>query len=304
MYNVKTQEKLVKEFLANVDLNLEIVKAYGDLGDYMKQDDAGMVKYIITETNKIMLASIPEGVEIPEVSVYISMGGNDNMVRTIDLILRNKHTSSYEFKMKNKFVYSENIFDTLVDFLKCSYVELLIDTLVRGNLEKVNSKLAEISKEAGNTFSVKIVSPLNNKGKKIAKITDEEVVFVADEEKVFCLDDILIFCEENEFLTADMIKQGFDEEVSRFAEAQTTVQFVGTHNPLVSYICEIGRLVKPFTLIKKVYSKNIEKVKSDKETYAYSYKDGNYSVIYINGDRREVVLHPFNTETLELVDVQ
>lgn len=303
MYNVEVKDNLVKEFLSNVDANLEIVKAYGSLAESMKQDDAGMAKYLITETAKIMVASVPDGIKIPEVSVYTSMNGDDNMIRVIDLILRNKYSSNYEFKMKNRVVFSEDVFEVVVDFLKCSYVELIIDTLVRKNLEVVNAKLAEIGEQAGNEFTVKIVSPLSNEGKKIVKITDKEVVFVADEERALALDDILVFCQPTEFLTEEKIKQGFDNEVSRFAEAQTTPQFIGVHDPLVAYICDISKLVKPFTLIKKVYSKNIAKVKGNKETFAYYQNDKVYSVIYVSEDGKEVALQPFNVETLEIEDV-
>lgn len=303
MYNIKLKNEIVKDFISNVDANLEIVKAYGSLAESMKNDDSGMVKYLINESTKVMSASIPDGIVIPEVSLYTSMNGDSNMIRVIDLTLRNKYSSKYEFKMKNSIVYSENVFDAVVDFLKCSYIELIIDTLVRKNLEVVNAKLAEIGEEAGNEFSVKIVSPLSNKGKKIVKLTDSEVVFVADEERALELDDILVFCKPNEFLTEDKITQGFNEEVSRFAEAQTTPQFIGVHDPLVGYICDISKLIKPFTLIKKIYSKNIEKVKGSKETFAYFQKDGVYSVIFVSEDGREVALQPFDVETLEVSDV-
>ena len=303
MNNVRIKNLLVDEFIQNVDANLEIVKAYGSLAESMKQDDAGMAKYLITETVKIMVASIPEGVNIPDVSVYTSMNGDHNMIRVVDLILRNKYSSKYEFKMKNRIVFSEDIFDVVVDFLKCSYIELIIDSLVRQNLEVVNAKLAEIGEAAGNEFKVSIVSPLSNKGKKIVKITDEEVVFVADEERVLNLDDILVFCQPREFLPEETIQKGFEDEVSRFAEAQTTPQFVGVHDPLVGYICDISKLIKPFTLIKKVYSKNISKVRGNKDTLAYFQEDKTYSVVSVNEDGVEVALKPFDIETLEVVDM-
>ena len=99
MFNIQMKNELVDEFVSNVDRNLSIVKAYGSLEESMKQDDAGMVKYLIKETTRIMVASIPGNIEIPSVSVYTSMNGDANMIRVIDLILRNKYSSDYEFKM-------------------------------------------------------------------------------------------------------------------------------------------------------------------------------------------------------------
>ena len=158
MFNIQMKNELVDEFVSNVDRNLSIVKAYGSLEESMKQDDAGMVKYLIKETNRIMVASIPGNIEIPSVSVYTSMNGDANMIRVIDLILRNKYSSDYEFKMKSRVVYSEDVFEVIVDFLKCSYIELIIDTLVNKNLEVVNTKLAEIGQKAENNFTVKVVT--------------------------------------------------------------------------------------------------------------------------------------------------
>lgn len=303
MYNIKSKNQLINEFTANADSKLGIINSYGNLREFMEKDDAGMAKFIINETNKIIKSSIPSGISIPEVSIYVSMNGTDNMIKVIDLILRNKYSSKYEFKFKKRVIYSENIFEVLVDFLKCSYIELIVDTLVRKNLDIVNLKLSEICEKAGNEFIVKIVSPLNNKGKKIVKITDNEIIFVADEERVLNLDDILVFCQPSEFLTESKIQQGLDNEVSKFAEALTTPQFIGVHDPLVNYICDISKLIKPFTLIKKVYSKNIDKAKGIKETFAFYLKDGVFSVIYLNEDGQEIALQPFNIDTLEVVDI-
>lgn len=303
MYNLNSKNEIVKQFVKNVDTNLDLVKRYGNLAECMENDNVDMAKYLIDETIKAMVSSVPDEISIPEVSVYTSMSGDGSMIRTIDLILRNKYSSNYKFKIKKKLVYSKEIFEVVADFLKCSYIELIVDTLVRQNLNVVNAKLAEIGKEAGNDFKVTIVSPLSNEGKKIISITDNEVVFVADEERALDLDDILVFCQPTEFLTEDKIKEGFDMEVAKFAQAQTTPQFVGVHDPLVGYICDISRLVKPFTLIKKVYSRNIDRLNSNKETLAYYLKDGIYSVISSNEDGKEVVLKPFNTDTLEVVEV-
>lgn len=303
MYNLKSKNEIVKNFVSNVDTNLDLVKRYGNLAECMRNDNVDMAKYLINEAVKAMVSSVPDEITIPDVSVYTFMNGDNDMIRTIDLSLRNKYSANYEFKMKKVIVYSEEVFEVVADFLKCSFIELIVDALVRENLEVVNEKLAEIGKEAGNTFKVRIVSPLSNEGKKIVKITDDEVVFVADEERALDLDDILVFCKPTEFITEEKIKEGFDMEVAKFAQAQTTPQFVGVHDPLVNYVCDISRLVKPITLIKKVYSKNIDKVKGNKETLAYYFKENVYSVIAVNEDGREVVLKPFNTEDLTVVDI-
>ena len=305
MYNVAKKNEIVNSFTSVADANLKVARMFGSISDCMKKDDASMAKFLIKKAVDSVIAAVPEELGVSDVAVYINQNGDDAMIRTIDVVLRNKYSSDYEFKFKGQLVYSENydVYDVLADFLKCSYIELITDALINKNLEEVNAKFAEIGKEAGNTFSVKEVSPLAGEGKKIAKITDKEVVFVADETRILEMDDILIFCEPNEVLSEEVIKQGYDNTVALFAQAQTTVQFVGVHEPVVGYICDISKLVKATTLIKKVYSKNAKKLgNSKKDALAYYNENDVFAVVSATEDGKEVVLQPFNTETLEVVD--
>lgn len=302
MYNVAKKDEFLKQFIINADANLELVKTYGSLAGSMRKDDADMVKYLIKEATRVVASSVPDGLDVPDVAVYTSQSGDENSINVVDLVLRNKHSSGYEFRFKKQLVVSDDVFEVLSDFIKCSWVELISDALIRANLEVVNDKLAEIGKEAGNNFVVKIVSPMGRDGRKVIKITDEEIVFVADESRILNMDDILIFNEPNEFLSEEVIKKGYTDTVALFAKAQTTPQFLGVHEPLVGYICDISKMVKPSTLIKKVYSKNVAKLRSDKESLAY-FNDGKvFSVLSVNSDGKEVVLKPFNIDTLEVED--
>lgn len=302
MYNNQKRNELVEQFIENVNLNVRYLKEFCDLHGAMKRGDSTSVKNLIGETARVFSAAVPEEVDIPEVSVFSTMSGDEG-ISLINLALRNRYSSEYTFKIKNQFVISEDVFEVFLDFFKCSYTELINYTLVRDNLVKVNAKLKEIITAAGNTFKVTIVPPLGNEGKKIIKITDDEIVYVADEDKALALDDILVFSEPSELVTEDIIKQGFEGEVANFAQAQTTPQFIGVSDPLIGYICDISKLVKPYTLIKKVYSKNVKRLRSNKETFAYYLEDKVFAVVLVNEDGKEVALKPFNIDTLEVVDV-
>lgn len=304
MRNIRDKEDLVKVFIENVDLNLETVKRYGDLPSLMKGNNVDLSKEIINKISMTVKQSLPEELNgIEDVTVYISMSGSETEIRVIDMVVRNKYKhKGNEFKFKKQIIASDRVFEEVADFLKCSYVELITDYLITENLEVLNSKLDEITAKAGNNFKVRVTSPLGNSGKKIAKITDSEVVFVADEERALELEDVLVLCEPTEVLTEDMINKGVEDEVVIFAQAQTTPQFVGVHDPLICYVCEISRLVKAFTLIKKVNSKNVEKLRGNKETLAYYHKEDTYAVLSVNEDGKEVVLQPFNVNTLEVVN--
>lgn len=304
MYNLKMRDEFVKNFFAGADANYELVCSYGSVAESMKNDDPDMVRYLINKFKVALSSLVPAELDVPEVSVYTNMNGDDNCIKTIDLTLRNKNSSSVEFKFKKQVVYSEDVFDIIAGFLKMSWAELITDAMIRANLEEVNAMFAKIGEEAGNSFKVKVVSPLGRYGHKVAEISDDEIIYVADETRILDMDDILIFCEPNENLPQEAIDAGYKDTVARFAKAQTTPQFVGVHEPTVGYICDISKLVKPLTIIKKVYSKNALKLKKDvnKDIKAYFNNGEVFSVVSATPEGRDVVLKPFNIDTLEVVD--
>lgn len=305
MYNLQKRDDIINIFTKTADTRLEVAKMYGSISESMVKDDASMVKFLVKKAFEAVAASIPTELDVADVAIYINMSGDGNMIRVIDIALRNKYSSNYEFKFKGQVIYTEDgdVFDSVANFLKCSYIELISDAVINANLEEINAKFAQITEEAGNTFAVKVVSPLVGEGKKIVSITDDEVVFVADETRVLSMDDIVIFCEPTEILSAEVIEGVYKNTVATFAQAQTTAQFVGLHEPTIGHICDISKLVKAISLIKKVYSKNAEKLgRSKKDTVAYFMKDGVYSVVSITADGKDVILKPFNVDTLEVVD--
>lgn len=303
MYNVAKKNEILRQFTENADANLELVRTYGDIAEFMRNDDAEMVKYLIGKAVKAVENSVPSGIDVPSVAVYTSQNGDDNRISIIDLTIRNKYSSNNVFKFKKQIVYSEKVYDVLSDYLKMSWIELITDALIKANLDIVNEKLQGIGKEAGNDFTVKIVSPLGCDGRKVVNLTDEEIVYVADESRILDMDDILLFCEPTEFVTQEMIDKEYEATVARFAKAQTSPQFLAVHEPLIGHICDINKLVKPSTIIKKVYSKNVQKLRSSKDTMAYFAKDKVFAVVSVTKEGKDVVLKPFNIDTLEVVDL-
>lgn len=302
MYNIESKNNIVTEFTTKADINVELARPFGNIEECMRGNDASMAKYLAKRYIDAVASSVPKELGVDDTTVYINQSGSDDKVALMGVTISSKYTSDREFKFKKQFVYSEDVTDILIDFVKCTYVELITDALIRANLAEVNAKLEEIGKSAGNTFKVTIVPPMGSEGKKVLRITDEEVVFVADETRIFDMDDILVFHEVDEEVTEDILKEGYEREVASFAGACTAPQFIGVHDPLVEHICGISKLTKPFTLIKKAYSKNAKKVKSKKETSAYFFEDGIYAAVHMTADGNSVILHPFKVDTLEIVD--
>ena len=306
MYNLEKVNTILAEFNELVAINLESVKIAGDLSQAMLSDDVDKTKYIIKNIHKTVSRCVPQGLDVAGATIYITLGGNDSCIRVVGLSLKNKRSEDFEFKMKADIVYSERIFEEVSDFIVCAYNSLLTDALIRANLEVVNSTLANICKDAGLSFKVSFISPLGRENKKIEKITDDELVYVAVEERVFDIDDLVIFADKDNEELAESYKNEYDYLVSKFASVQTTPQFVDMNVSLVSYLGDISDYVKAFTLIRKVNTKNIEKVTSKNSVVVANYFDKEnsiYALIRVSHGNREIVLSPFNTSTLEVVDL-
>lgn len=302
MYNIKEKDILVNQFIENADLNYDVFCSYGSLYHFMESGDNINVKNMINGINDVFY-NIAGGIEgFPKVSVLVTLKG-ETSISQMDITMKNKNKSSVKFKMKKCFVLTENVLEELISFFKSVYVELLVDTLVRDNLKLVNELLEKICKDANLEYKVSVTSALSNEGRKIASITDEEVVYVADEEKALTLEGLVLFADE-EVVSPEVVEEQYKQAVVRFAEAQTTVQFVGVSEPILRYICGFSSLVKPFTLIKKVHSKNIKNLRGNKESLYYYNEDGIYSIIKVDEEgNKTVVLKPFDISTLEVVDV-
>lgn len=306
MYKLTEKNELVENFLQSAKEAAESSKMFGDLKAEMTAGNADMAKYLIERLVKAVEDVLPE-VGVAGTSKHISFRTSEGTALNIlAMSIKNVYSANESFSFKRELILSENIFEELIDYVRYAYAELVVDALVKVNLEVANEKFEEITKAAGNSFKVRFVTGLaeENRGKTIAHITNEEVVYVADEDAALNLSEILVFADVTELITEDKIKQGFDMEVAAFAQAQTTPQMVAVHDPLVDYLAGVSKLVKAFTLIKKVYSKNVEKIRGNKATEAYFKKDDAFAVIAVSEDgTREVILNPFNVKTMEAEDI-
>ena len=303
MFNVEMKKEFVEKFIENVDLSAELVKSYGDLHQLMLKDDSAMVRYIVKELKKVVEGVVPAELDVPKVSIYINMSGTEDSISLLDVSLRNKYSSNIEFKFTEHIVCSENAFSALVDFFKVSWIELINDAMIRANLEELNAKLESICKDAGNEFVVKFVSPMGRSGKKVVSITDDEIVFVVDESRAYEIDDLVIFATPEGDITEEFIASEYEARVASFAKAQTAPQVLEVRDALICHFSGISKLVKPFTIIKKVYSKNVTKVTNTKKsTLAYFNNGEVFSVVSVTPEGKDVILKPFKIDTLEVAD--
>lgn len=307
MYSTEKVNNILEKFQESVENTVGTVNNYGNLYQSMKNNDGGMTKYLVTEIVRVMKALIPA--ELNQgytITPYITMSGEDE-IRVIDLTIRAKQ-DDINAKFKKVFTLNEDIFYEIVEFAHSVIVDIIIDEAICQNCSAVNEKLQELCDKAGVDFDITVASPLSIQGKdkKVSKLTDSMIEFIVDGDKVFELEDLMVFANPTELITEDMIEKANDVEVVAIASAQTTPQLIGAYVPLLGYICNISKQVKPSTLIRKVYPKEVSKVTSKEFMLTHKEEDGVYSVVEAKLQDGSVVegncvLQPFSIETLERI---
>lgn len=302
MYNLKSKESLLKAMQENVDANVKANLTDLKILEFMKNGNVELVKTCISKITANIISAIPKELAVPGVSVYTTCFGTEE-IESLSITATNKIKSIKKFKYKFCSHAYEGLVEELVSFFLDIYIDLIVDDMMEENLNKVNSVLAEVAEKAGLGYEISITTPLGNEKKKISYLGDDGIVFVCDEERVFSLDDILAVQDVREFVTEEDLEKAKTQISDQLAEAQTPEQLVGMHGGiLVSYICNINKHIKPMTLIKKVYNKNALKLIGNKDSYAYFSQDNIYAIVAKRDGNFEVVLSPFDVETLRKVD--
>lgn len=302
MINAETKNELISQFKTEAKVMYDSVKVNCDLKAAMEEGNVDDVRDIVKKIQSIMIANIPDGMKIPKTSLYVSPTGSED-ISIVNITIVNKLSADRDFRYPTVITKS-NAEDKVFDYMLTVYSALLIDELVNRNLERVNDVLAQAVAESGIDYGIKVVSSLGNEGKKIVSISDDEIIFVADESRVFSLDNVIVLLEEEtEFISADVIQSHYQNIVEELATAQTPEQLVGIHGGvLVAHVCDISKRLKPMTLIKKVCSKNVTKVRGDKDAIAYFSEGDVYAIVAKREGSYEVILSPFDVNTLRKVD--
>lgn len=304
MYNLQDKNNFISTFAETVMENKKRNLANLDLIGFMKQDKVDLVRSSIEKIQANIISAIPTELSIPKVSLYITPTGTEEEITVISVTVTNKLKSNKKFKYTCKATQVDPI-TTLVEFFLGIYETLVVDEMKEANLVKVNEVIKEAVENAGLNYEVSITTDLGNKGKKISYLGDDAIVFVCDEERIFETDDILVLQEvqEDGLITEEHIEKAKAQLVEDFGKAQTPEQLIQLHGGVIAgYFCDISKHVKPMTLVKKVYNKNVLKVTGNKDTYAYFMQDNVFAVVAKREGEFEVVLSPFDIETFRKVD--
>lgn len=302
MLSVQKRDELLEQFKSTADANFKENCSDMDILRYMKSCNDNLVRECVKKIRDNVYSALPMGIGLPKDLLYQKLSG-ENEIELINIAVTNTVNSDKKFKFR--FVVSQHhIEERIKGFFISAYTTLLLDSLIEKNLKDVNAVIEQVVEKAELPFYVKVVSPLNNDGKKIAYMSDEEIYFVCDEDRIFELDDIMILQEPGEIITEEMIKDAFDYEVKGVSEAQTPEQLIQAAGGfLICYVCNLSKLTKPITYMKKITNRNIIYDRGNKDAILYYLKDDVFALIAKVDGNYEILLSPVNTKTLRKVDV-
>lgn len=304
MYTQSNREELLKEFEQRAEEGFASLKARLCISQAMKESNAIAVREGVNLIKNLLISVIPRGIAIPKAYLYItSLSGDGNAISMVTITVSNRAGATKEFRF-NTTVLGEDVEQKVFSFLKSVYMTLVEDEIAQVNVDHVNNVIGQAVAEAGLDYSIRIVTPLGNNGKKIAYLADDEVVFVADSHRLFDIDGMIIFMTEaTEFISEERIQETYSKLVDALAKSQTPVQLVASHGgDLISMLCDISKRIKPMTIVSKVYAKNILAIKPNKDGIGYYNKNGVFAVVSRKGGSLELVMKPINAQTMEPVE--
>ena len=304
MYTQSKHDELLREFDQNAESGFADLKGYLGISQAMKAGNANIVRDGINSIKNLLASVLPEGVSVPKAYIYTSpMSGDGNSISMVTITVSSRVNDPKEFKF-NTTVLGDNVEQKAFSFLKYVYATLVEDAIAQVNVDHINNVLSQAVAEAGLSYSIRLVTPMGNNGKKIAYLADDEVVFVADSYRLFNIDNMIIFMSEaTELISEERIQETYFKLVDALAKCQTPVQLIAVHGgDLISLLCDISKRTKPMTLISKVYNKNILTFKGSKDGVGYFNKDGVFAVVARKGGSLVLIMQPINVQTMEPAD--
>jgi hypothetical protein len=304
MINEAKRKEILSTFSAKVEANAEAIRNQFRLQEYFVAGGFDTVKESVKDIQKMVVRNLPEDIAVEEASMRFAITGN-----VINITLGNKRSdAATAFKYKIPVVVRPNstnasLYDEVVTGIFGVYEALLNLALVEENVAKVNEVLAELVEMAGLDYVVRVIPSFGQGSKKIAYLSDDEIVFVADDSNIFNLDTVAVAMDPNPYFSEESIAGAKKAMAEVFATAQTTAQFAESKGfALLTYLCDISKLKKAASYVKKISNKNIKNQSMKNDCIAY-YLDGDiFGLAEIKDGKAEVILSPIDLSTFRRVE--
>lgn len=238
-----------------------------------------------------------DGTFYPDVIVRYSIYEASN---SVDISIRSKlkadlkTTASKVVKFDEKFLEKTAAFfleQEEIMFRKACAVE---------NIEALNAKFDQICSDNATPFKVSFA--IGNEF--INSISDDSITFGVSVQQANKVASLAIMAEEGDDYANYVAEQAKNSFVEAVKAAGSTINFVKAKEPNVTKITDFTSKMSVHKLIRKSYTKSYDKTKAG--VVYYHDKESNVFALLNKAEDGKVttLLSPFNTETLEKVNVQ
>ncbi len=304
VYSKQVKDSIVAEFHTSVSDACSAIYQKYFIADHIAEGLLENLKKECKRLNSFVKTFLPKGIKVDYPKLRFALSGD-----TFTITARNSEANSVlKYKIAKSFTRrtgstNEVMFEEYANWIYDLYEVLLVSALQQKNVDAVNAVLDEITQMADTSYSVHVAIPFGQKGKRLAYVSDDEVVFCVDEDKIFDLDDVAVMAEPGNILSESDIQAAKEAVANEYATAHTVFEFIknGGFN-LINYLCgKTGKSV--MTQIKSITKKNMANQSRRVDGLAYYSVDNVFAIVEFKGGNIEVVLSPFNVDTFEKVDV-
>lgn len=301
MFNTIKKDQVLKTYENEASNLLSQLRDRYYILDHVKAGLTDTIRSDVRDIDEVLRTIIPDGIKVslPRFRITQSVDG-------ISITVRNKDTNTLEYEYKGSFFYNSNktnqeMFENISIWWHSIYEELMVAAMQQVNVDIVNDILDGITKKAGVGYSVNVVIPYGQKGRKLSSISDSEIVMVVDPDAIFKIDEVVAFKEPDALVSEKDIEEVRESIANQFATAHTVFEFLDAKFAIMSFIC--GKTLKrTISLIKDVTHRNIANQSRNVDCLVYYSKDDIFAIAEIKDGNIETVLSPFNVKTFEKVD--
>lgn len=263
----------------------------------LKDINKGSGSLIDVAKTLVTCTKAEDGTFYPDVIVRFSIFEASN---SVEVSIRSKLKADLKTTASKTLKFDEKFLEKVVAFFLEQEEVMYRKACAVENIEALNAKFDQICTDAATPFKVSFA--VGNDF--INSISDDSIVFGVSVTQANKVASLAIMAEEGDEYANYVAEQAKNSFVEAVKAAGTTVNFVKAKEPNVTKITDFSSKMSVHKLIRKTYTKSYDKTKAG--VVYYHDKESNVFALLNKAEDGKVttLLSPFNTETLEKVDVK
>lgn len=318
--------------------SVEELKGYFERGD---EEAVQAIRRGVRSLHNGATLCVPQAVTLfPKTNLSISASsmGDSHSIAGVSIVLSTSIKSEFPYKYSKYFpaTDAETFFADVAGFFLETHSDMINLALQQSNVDYINEELDRIVSDAELPYTVHLALGSGRRGHAIAEITDGEVVFNADSSRLMSNPGVVFSTEgidtlgigvaqdeddteeESDYMRSlrKRIARVHERNVSIFRTLPTTVAFVKDKPDIIRMFVNLDRF-KTCTLVNNSVSHTARALRVNTNDLRFGVS-GVYGTAEVDGKEKnkrffgiaerhdgefDVVLHPFDMDTCEPVDV-